>query len=117
MSVFGAEFVAMKVGTEYVRGLRYKLGMMGVGITGPAYVYGDNMSVVHNVQRPESTLRKKSNQICYHAVRESVAMREVIIGHTSTGVNPADLATKTIPGGYKWNYLVNKLLHDICDHE
>ena len=46
-SVFGAEFVAMKIGMESLRGLRYKLRMMGVGIAGPSYIYGDNMSVIH----------------------------------------------------------------------
>jgi hypothetical protein len=46
-SVFGAEFVAMKNGMETVRGLRYKLCMMGIRVDGPAYVYGDNMSVIH----------------------------------------------------------------------
>ena len=71
-SVFGAEFVAMNQGMEAVRGIRYKLRMMGMRISGPTYVYGDNMSVIHNIQRPESTLRKKSNSICYHAVRELV---------------------------------------------
>ena len=45
-SVFGAEFVAMKQGIEALRGLRYKLRMMGIGITGPSYVYGDNGHVV-----------------------------------------------------------------------
>ena len=52
-SVFGAEFVAMKQGMEAVHGLRYNLRMMGVRISGPTYVYGDNMSVIHNTQRPE----------------------------------------------------------------
>jgi len=51
-SVFGAEFVAMKNGMEAARGLRYKLRMMGVPVTGPTYIYGDNMSVIHNTQRP-----------------------------------------------------------------
>jgi hypothetical protein len=58
-SVFGAEFVAMKNGIETFRGLRYKLRMMGVALSGPTFVYGDNMSVVHNTQRPESVLKKK----------------------------------------------------------
>jgi hypothetical protein len=75
-SVFGAEFVAMKNGIENTRGLRYKLRMMGVAIGGPTYVYGDNMLVVHNTQRPESVLKNKSNTICYHAVRDSAAMGE-----------------------------------------
>jgi hypothetical protein len=75
-SVFLAEFVAMKNGIETCRGLRYKLRMMGVTLRGPTFVYGDNMSVVHNTQRPESVLKKKSHSICYHAVRESDAMGE-----------------------------------------
>jgi hypothetical protein len=87
-SVFGAEFVAMKHGVEVLRGLRYKLRMMGVPISGPSFIYGDNMSVIHNTQRPESTLKKKSNQICYHAVRESIAMGESLTGHISSQENP-----------------------------
>jgi hypothetical protein len=51
-SVFGAEFVAMKNGIETCRGLRYKLIIMGVALSGPTYVYWDNMSVVHITQRP-----------------------------------------------------------------
>jgi hypothetical protein len=41
-SVFGAEFVAMKHGIETLRGLRYKLQMMGVPLTGPSFIYRDN---------------------------------------------------------------------------
>jgi hypothetical protein len=62
-SVFGAEFVAMKNGIETCHGLRYKLRMMDVTLSGPTYVYGDNMSVVHNTHRPESVLKNKSNSI------------------------------------------------------
>ena len=47
-SVFGAEFVAMKQGIETVRGLPYKILMMGVPLSGPTYVYGDNKSQVIN---------------------------------------------------------------------
>ena len=65
-SVFGAEFVAMKHGIEATQGLLYKLRMMGVKISGLTYVFGDNMSVIHNMHRPESVLKKKSNSICYH---------------------------------------------------
>jgi hypothetical protein len=68
----------MKQGMEALRGLRYKLQMMGVSISGWSYIYGDNISVIHNTQRPESTLKKKSNSVCYHAIRESVTMGECI---------------------------------------
>jgi hypothetical protein len=60
LSVFGAEFVAMKLGVEALWGIRYKLRMTGVPIAGPTYAYGDNMSVIHNTQQPESTLKKKN---------------------------------------------------------
>jgi hypothetical protein len=63
-SVFGAEFVAMKHGIEKLRGLRCKLRMMGIPLTGPSYIYGDNKSQVTNLTRPESTLKKKCNSIC-----------------------------------------------------
>jgi len=72
---------------------------MGIPTGGPTYVYGDNMSVIHNTQRPESTLKNKSNSIAYHACRESVAMGESLTSHVRTHLNPADLATKVIPGG------------------
>jgi hypothetical protein len=89
--------------------------MMGVAIDGPTYVYGDNMSVVHNTQRPESVLKKKSNAICYHTVRESAAMGESIIGHIPSVNNPADICTKAVPGGQKRDHLIGLLLHDIVD--
>jgi hypothetical protein len=91
--------------------------MMGVPISGPSFIYGDNMSVIHNTQHPESTLKKKSNQICFHAVCESIAMGESLTSHISSKENPADLATKIIPGGQKCNYLVSKILYDIYDHD
>jgi hypothetical protein len=53
----------MKNGIETCRGLRYTLRMMGVALNGPTYIYGDNMSVVNNTQRPESVFKKKSNSI------------------------------------------------------
>ena len=67
--VFGSEFVAMKQGVEALRGIRYKLQMMDVEISGPTYIYGDNMSAIHNTSKPESVLKKNSNIIYYHFVR------------------------------------------------
>ena len=39
----------MKTGVEALRGIRYKLRMMGVPLNGPTYIYGDNMSVIYNI--------------------------------------------------------------------
>ena len=63
-SVFGAEFVAMKHDIEKLRGLRYKLRMIGIPWTRPAYIYGDNKSKVNNSTQPESTLKKNCISIC-----------------------------------------------------
>jgi hypothetical protein len=113
-SVFGAEFVAMKNGIETCRGLRYKLRMISVALSGPTFVYRDNMYVVHNTHHPESLLKKKLNSILYHAVRESSAMGKSIIGHVPSVDNPADICTKVVPGGQKRNHLIYLLLHDLC---
>ena len=72
--------------------------MMGVPVKGASYVYGDNMSVVTNTSKPESTLKKKSNSICYHAVCEAVAMGEALVAHIPPKKNLADLFTKVLYG-------------------
>ena len=87
---------------------------MGVPLTGPSYIYGDNMSVITNTQRPESTLKKKNNSICYHAMRESVAMGESLTAHIRTENNLVDLLTKVLYG-IKWRNLVSKVLYEIFD--
>ncbi len=113
-SVFGAEFVAMKHGIKMLRGLRYKIHMMGITLSGPTYVYGDNKSQVTNSSRPELTLKKKCNSICYHAICESVAMGETLLTHIRTGENLADFLTKTTSGA-KCCKLVRGVAHDIYD--
>ena len=113
-AVFGAEFVAMKTGVETLRGIRYKLRMMGVEIDGPTYIYGDNQSVIYNTSKPESILKKKSNSICYHFIREAVAMKECLTTHIPTLKNFADMLTKVLYGK-KMKDLVGGVLHFIYD--
>ena len=72
------------------------------------------MSVIHNTHRPESTLNKKSNSICYHVMRESIAMGESLTGHIGMAENIVDLATKVLYGG-KRKYMVSNILYDIYD--
>jgi len=115
-AVFGLEFVAMEHGIETLRGIRYKLRMMGVKVDGPTYIFGDNMSVIHNTSKPESVLKKKSNSICYHFVREAVAMKECLTSHIPTAKNVADLLTKVL-SGRKRRDLVAALLADIYDFD
>ena len=120
-AVYGAEFVGMKQGMEVSRELRYKLRMMGVPIEGPTHMYGDNMSTIHNTQCPESQLKKKSNSICYHAVREAVAMGE-LTGHVKTDENLADILTKVVVGGInrriwcKCTYMIYMMVGKNCPY-
>ena len=71
----------MKHGIDNLCGICYKLRMMGIPVKGATYAYGNNMSVVTNLGKPESTLNKKLNLICYHAVREAVAMGKALVAH------------------------------------
>jgi hypothetical protein len=114
-SVFGAEFVAMKVATEAARGMRYKLRMMGIEVNEPTFMYGDNMSVIKNTQRPESLLNKKSNSICYHFMRESVAMGETLTAHVRSEDNPADICTKVMAGGIKRDKLSDMIMYFVTN--
>ena len=112
-SSFGSEFTAMKQCTEYLRGLRYKLRMMGIPCSGPSFIYGDNQSVLSNTAVPDSTLKKKSQSIAYHFVREGCARDEWRITYVNTHLNPADLLTKPLPSGKKRASFVQMILHHL----
>ena len=112
-SSFGSEFIAMKQCCEYLRGLRYKLRMMGIPCVLPSYVYGDNQSVLANTTVPESTLKKKSQSIAYHFVREGCARDEWRTTYVNTHLNPADLLTKPLPSGEKRVSFVRMILHHV----
>ena len=105
--------MAAKTGVEANRALMYKLRLMGVPIDGPTYMYCDNMSVVNNTTIPESILKKKSNSTAYHAVREAVAMGEILIAWINTDNNIADVMTKALPGGSRRDALIQAMLGDI----
>ena len=97
-SSFGSELSAMKTCIEMVEGLRYKLRMMGIEVDGRTYVKADNMSVIHNCSNPASQLKKKSNSICYHYVRERCAAMVAGITYVCSAENLADMFTKSQPG-------------------
>ena len=106
----------MNQGVGALCGIRYKLRMMDIAVAGPTYIYGDNMSDINNTSKPESVLRKKSNSICYHFIREAVAMKECITTHVPTLRNFADLLTKCLLGK-KRRDLVRGVLFDIYDYD
>jgi hypothetical protein len=106
-STFGSEFVALRIAIELIKGLRYKLRMMGIPLEGPVNVLVDNETVMKNSTIPSSTLQRKHNAICYHFVREAVASKIIRIAHIPSDQNLADMFTKTL-GATK--------LHAFCQH-
>ena len=87
--------------------------MLGIACELPTFIYGDNKSVLANVSVPDSVLKKKSNSIAYHFVREGSARDEWRIAYINTHENPADLLTKALPSGEKRTGFVKMILHHI----
>ena len=86
---------------------------MGIPLSHPCFVYGDNKSVFYNTTLPESSLKKKINSIAYHAVREGVATGEWLTGYEPTDTNVSDLLTKPVPGGERRTCLVRGVMYYI----
>ena len=103
--------MAMKHATEYVRGLRYKLRAMGVPVVESVYIYGDNKSVLVNLGTPHSQLKKKSNSVAFHHVREGSALDEWRTTYINMHENIADLLTKNLPSGANRTKFCQTLLH------
>ena len=86
---------------------------MVIPISSPSYIYGDNMLVVYNTSRQESVIGRKENEGCYHAVCESVAVGESLVGHIPSKENVTDLMMNVLYGQSR-RYFVSNILH--CIH-
>ena len=62
-SSFRYGFVTLKIDTELLVLLSYKLRIFGIHIDGPADVFFDNQSVTKNVTLTQSVLNKRHNII------------------------------------------------------
>ena len=74
-----------------------------------------NQSVLWNTSVPDSVIKKKSNSIAYHFVREGVARDEWRTAYVNTHLNPADLLTKPLPSGEKRTRFTSYILHFLND--
>ena len=100
-STYAAEFSALRTATEEALSLRYMLRCLGCNIpsdgSSPTRVFGDNLSVIQNVQNPAADLSKKHVAISFHVVREAVAARIIEPFWLKGRWNLSDLMTKQIP--------------------
>ena len=86
---------------------------MGIAVDLPAFIFGDNQSVLSNTSLPHSKLKKKSCSIAYHLVREGVPKTEWATTYLNTDLNPSDMLTKSLPGGQKRTRFTYFVLHYI----
>ena len=114
--ILGSKFVAMIHRVETLHRICYKIHIMGVQIDDLTYIFGDNKFVILNTSRPEPQLRNKFNSICYHAVRETVAVGKCMTTHIPTLLNFADLLTKVLHGSKRRRFL-NGILFDIYEYD
>ena len=88
--------------------MRYILRCLGVPISKPSNLFGDNLGVIQNASNPDSDIKKKHVAISYHAVRESIAAN-ILVPHWIKGkYNVSDLLTKQI-GGSEFHLLLEQM--------
>jgi hypothetical protein len=93
-ATYGSESTAARTCIDQVVDMRTTLRHMGVEVYGPAYVFGDNLSVIMNGSIPHSTLQKRWHMLAHHRVREAVAAGFVNLFHVEGKKNPADILSK-----------------------
>ena len=102
----------MRTTSEEVLSIRYMLRCLGVTITRPTAVIGDNAAVIINASIPDSMLNKKHVAISYHKTRECVAAGVVHPLKILSEFNFADALTKPL-GAKKFKSLMGGLMTGI----
>ena len=57
--------------------LHYMLRCLGISVSNPTNLYGDNFGSIQSASIPDTELKKKHVTISYHFVRESIAAKIV----------------------------------------
>ena len=95
-STYGSEIVAGRIAVEHLVSTRYALRMLGVPLLHESWLFGDNMTVILNCSKPESTLKKKHHACAYHFIREAVSTGWLFLIHKTSDMNRADILTKAL---------------------
>ena len=65
--------------------------MLGVPMSGPSIMFGDNLAVINSSAIPEDTFKKKHNALLYHRIREAIAAQVIKFYHNDGREDPADV--------------------------
>ena len=99
-STYSTEFCAMYLATEEAITIHYMLRSLGIPVTEPTKMFGDNLGVIQNASMPEATMQKKHTAISFHRVRECVAAGVIAPYQIDGKDNFADIFTKPVDGDY-----------------
>ena len=108
-STFGAEFVALKKAVEEAVTTHYWLRSMGVKVSKPTMIYGDNLSAITNATTPGSALNKKYLALSYHYCREHFSGGVVSIRKIDGKENHADPFTNALVN-HEFHGHMNKIM-------
>ena len=86
--------------------------MFGIPVDEPVFIYGDNQSVLVNASAPESTIKKKSQIIAFHFIREVCATDEWCTNYIHKALNVSVLMKKPLSGERRWRFF-RILIHHI----
>ena len=95
-SIYGAEFVVLRLVVEQIRANRMFLRLIGLSLDGPTWVLCDNLAVVRSVSTPDQVLKKKHLAVALHLAREAVASGMIQIVYVPSRRNLADVCTKPL---------------------
>ena len=95
--MFSLEFVAAKIMVKMVKGLHYKLCMMGIPLDRLENGFCNNNNDITNMSNPAWMLKKKHNSVVYHKVRESAAARTIRFTYEPGKSNLANMLMKILP--------------------
>ena len=97
-STYGAEFMAGRMATEELKGIRFLLRSFGKPVKAPSLLLGDNLGMLQSSKIPDGSLKKKWCAVSYHLCREAVAIGISCPRKVSTNENVSDCLTKALTG-------------------
>lgn len=95
-STYCAEFVSMRSAVEEAISIRYYLRCLGIPVTEPTNLYGDNFGVIQSASLANGELKKKHIAISYHYVREAISAKIVNAIWIKSEENFSDINTKAL---------------------
>ena len=97
LSTTEAEYQAAGAGAREALWLRKLLPELGVPISGPLKIFGDNEAALNLTRNQMTTPRSKHIDIVHHFARERVERGEIVFEYVESANNVADILTKPLP--------------------